>query len=173
MCQNCFSTGYLLHDGDWAIGFIICPNCRFETGQVDCDSGEAGGEFIKNIHEKPNPYKCRYCNSMHLLPPGFYNRPIEFVITTYKEPRNYVPKKEKNYDFDIIMPDTFKLLSTIPIVGSFLLMILSEYFPSQYEDLIIKIVFYVGGFGLIAGYIGVLNAIVKKLIKKLFHRPNL
>ena len=93
MCQNCHSEGYYLDDDEWGVGFIICPNCGFETGQVKCENEEAAGEFIMNIQDRPNPYTCLFCNSEHFLPHGFFDNPLDFHIEKIANSKKYVPVK--------------------------------------------------------------------------------
>ncbi len=95
-CEDCDSQGYVFVDDLDCPYYVVCKTCGYETSQVWCPKCQMGGEFVRNIGERPSSWNCSNCKTEYELPSEFYENPI-MLFTEEVLPQNVLERIEKDF----------------------------------------------------------------------------
>ena len=77
-CENCGEPGYYMlkpgHEND--VHLVICMACQAESSFAWCENCGMGGDFIRNISERPSNWRCQECKTVYSIPSYVYDSPV-------------------------------------------------------------------------------------------------
>ena len=84
-CDGCEQQGEIYVNSPEESVFVICENCGYETADVWCPKCGMGGEYIRNVEDRPKSWACPKCRTRYRLPVDFYEHPVSLIITQPKK----------------------------------------------------------------------------------------
>ena len=79
-CEDCDQQGYIFIDNLDDPCFIICKACGWETSHVSCPKCQMGGEFVRNISERPSSWICPSCQTQYPISSAVYENPTRLYV---------------------------------------------------------------------------------------------